>query len=826
MLGLLQPAASGLRTLLALALTAGWGAFLLAFFALPAYLNSVINGLAASSPLSSPYYRRRKTAPSSAAGTQPHSYQEAMIRALAPVDSPLGPEPKTALPGGAAGDAAPASDVKAGSERIGPSAVGVITVNVAATAVSDGVAGVDQASGDGPVTAAQPTSVAPQLLPPALRYVRRDVWLRQQRSVGRRNGPVRSWGGATAATTAAAGATSAAPPVASSGGDAPAGGAASCGGRERVLQFDECMEAYGRVPPINVLIVVAGTRGDVQPATALGVRLRSHGHRVRLATHEPYRALVAGAGLEFFPLAGDPRGMMELTVKHRGMLFSSWADMSWLRGQYAQIMASCWAACTTCAPAQPPPPPAAAVARRQAAAASTRAVDYTGGDDGRAGRCRGVAAGEPRSASAAGVEPFKPDLIIATAITYGAVHCAEALGVPLHIISTIPWRPTREICHPWARGFEDTLTGHCSALAAAALPPPPAWAKLTALGSAYGKFAAAGRAAAASAANWWSSALLDHMAWLGIADLVVAFRRRLGLPLVSLRNTGFALYDVPTTFTFSPSLVPRPVDWGPHVAVSGPLLLPAEAAAGAGGEDAEGFVPPEGLVEFLEADPAHKPIYIGFGSMTVSEGRAVAAAIRAAVAATCVRAVVSAGGWGCLAPQDCKEAAATGGSGRVVCEDYEGGRAKSAELRNEARAGAGADVVSGAAPPYRGPEIFVVHDVPHDWLFPRCSAVIHHGGVGTTAAGLLAGCPTFVAPSFGDLFFWGELVARVGCGPPPVPIYSLTAADLERAIRVLQSEAARDAAKRAGAELRRADGLGVATRHIYRGLQAAARDPR
>ncbi len=79
----------------------------------------------------------------------------------------------------------------------------------------------------------------------------------------------------------------------------------------------------------------------------------------------------------------------------------------------------------------------------------------------------------------------------------------------------------------------------------ASLPPPQTpclpWSHAPSLSRA--QFAAAARAATASAANWWSSALLDHMAWLGIADLVAAFRRRLGLPLLSLRNTGFALYE-------------------------------------------------------------------------------------------------------------------------------------------------------------------------------------------------------------------------------------------------------------------------------------------
>ena len=59
--------------------------------------------------------------------------------------------------------------------------------------------------------------------------------------------------------------------------------------------------------------------------------------------------------------------------------------------------------------------------------------------------------------------------------------------------------------------------------------------------------------------------------------------------------------------------------------------------------------------------------------------------------------------------------------------------------------------VQGEEPP---DNVLLVDAVPHDWLFPRCQAVIHHGGAGTTAAGLLASCPTTVVPFFGDQSFW------------------------------------------------------------------------
>lgn len=57
--------------------------------------------------------------------------------------------------------------------------------------------------------------------------------------------------------------------------------------------------------------------------------------------------------------------------------------------------------------------------------------------------------------------------------------------------------------------------------------------------------------------------------------------------------------------------------------------------------------------------------------------------------------------------------------------------------------------------------IYPLDKVPHDWLFPQVAAVVHHGGAGTTAAGLRAGVPTIIKPFFGDQFFWAARVQDV-----------------------------------------------------------------
>jgi sterol 3beta-glucosyltransferase len=79
--------------------------------------------------------------------------------------------------------------------------------------------------------------------------------------------------------------------------------------------------------------------------------------------------------------------------------------------------------------------------------------------------------------------------------------------------------------------------------------------------------------------------------------------------------------------------------------------------------------------------------------------------------------------------------------------------------------------------------IFPLGDVPHDWLFPQVAAVVHHGGAGTTAAGLRAGRPTVICPFFGDQPFWGWRVRELGVGSEPIPQKKLTADRLSAALR-------------------------------------------
>ncbi|XP_050242548.1 sterol 3-beta-glucosyltransferase UGT80A2-like isoform X2 [Quercus robur] len=155
------------------------------------------------------------------------------------------------------------------------------------------------------------------------------------------------------------------------------------------------------IPPLQIVMLIVGTRGDVQPFVAIGKCLQEHGHRVRLATHANFKDFILTAGLEFFPLGGDPKVLAGYMVKNKGFLPSGPSEISIQRNQLKDIIYSLLPACLD-------PDPATNI-------------------------------------------PFKADAIIANPPAYGHTHVAEALKVPLHIFFTMPWTPTSEFPHPLSR---------------------------------------------------------------------------------------------------------------------------------------------------------------------------------------------------------------------------------------------------------------------------------------------------------------------------------------------------------------------------------------
>jgi Glycosyl transferases, related to UDP-glucuronosyltransferase len=110
---------------------------------------------------------------------------------------------------------------------------------------------------------------------------------------------------------------------------------------------------------MSIVVMVVGSRGDVQPFIPIGRRLAER-HRVRIATQREFRPMVEQAGLEFYPLGGNPHEMMEYIVKTGGSIIPTrldqfWEDVPKKRAMIAEILASTWRACTEAIPSSPAP---------------------------------------------------------------------------------------------------------------------------------------------------------------------------------------------------------------------------------------------------------------------------------------------------------------------------------------------------------------------------------------------------------------------------------------------------------------------------------------
>ncbi|MED6158498.1 hypothetical protein PIB30_033317 [Stylosanthes scabra] len=431
------------------------------------------------------------------------------------------------------------------------------------------------------------------------------------------------------------------------------------------------------IHPLQIVMLIVGTRGDVQPFVAIGKRLQEDGHRVRLASHKNFKDFVLSAGLEFYPLGGDPKVLAGYMVKNKGFLPSGPSEIHLQRNQIKAIIDSLLPACNS-------PDPDTHVA-------------------------------------------FNADAIIANPPAYGHTHVAEYLKVPLHIFFTMPWTPTNEFPHPLSRVKQQI-------------------------------------------AYRLSYQIVDSLIWLGIRDLINEFRKKkLKLrPITYLSGPYTSPLDIPYGYIWSPHLVPKPKDWGPNIDVVGFCFL----------DLASDYEPPVSLVEWLEEGEREgkKPIYIGFGSLPLEQPDKMTKIIIEALDKTGQRGIINKG-WGGL-----------------------GNLAETKE------------------------SVYLLDNCPHDWLFPRCKAVVHHGGAGTTAAGLRAACPTTIVPFFGDQPFWGERVHARGVGPAPIPVDEFTLGRLVDAINYMLKPEVKRSAEELAEAMKHEDGVAGAVTAFYKHYHPRAPD--
>jgi UDP:flavonoid glycosyltransferase YjiC (YdhE family) len=249
---------------------------------------------------------------------------------------------------------------------------------------------------------------------------------------------------------------------------------------------------------------------------------------------------------------------------------------------------------------------------------------------------------------------------------------------------------------------------------------------------------------------WLNTASAGLIARLAVGALAGTRRwLRSELALPDEPSEGHRPGDIPILHGISPTVLPRPRDWRPGVEIAGYWWPPA----------ATEWAPSPELAAFLADGPP--PVYVGFGSVNTPAAQRLAGVVGDALRRTGRRAVVQRG-W--------------------------------ADLE------------------VAGPDVLSVDEVPHEWLFPRMAAVVHHAGAGTTAAALRAGVPS-VPVSFtanGDQSFWGRRLVRLGAAPAAFSARRLPAAPLAGAItRAATVPVHRRSAEKIAARLADEDGAAL-----------------
>lgn len=266
------------------------------------------------------------------------------------------------------------------------------------------------------------------------------------------------------------------------------------------------------------------------------------------------------------------------------------------------------------------------------------------------------------------------DLLIESPSAMAGIHIAEALRIPYFRGFTMPWTRTRAYPHAFA------------------VPE-------NRMGGAY---------------NYITYVMFDTVFWKAIAGQVNRWRNtELGLKDTSLDK--MQPNKVPFLYNYSPSVVPPPLDYPDWIRITGYWFL----------NESSSWSPPTELTDFISRARADgkKIVYIGFGSIVVSDPAALTRTVIESVQKADVRCILSKG-W-------------------------------------SDRLGDPSSVKVEIPLP---PEIYQIQSAPHDWLFSQIDAAAHHGGAGTTGASLRAGVPTIIKPFFGDQFFFGGRVEALGVG--------------------------------------------------------------
>lgn len=268
------------------------------------------------------------------------------------------------------------------------------------------------------------------------------------------------------------------------------------------------------------------------------------------------------------------------------------------------------------------------------------------------------------------------DILIESPSAMAGIHIAEALHIPYMRAFTMPWTRTSKYPHAFMVPAVEMGPGY----------------------------------------NYSSFVIFDNIIWKATSAQINPWRKKM-LNLEATDMSKLSQTKVPFMYNFSPSIVPKPLDWHDDIAITGYWNL--------ANSDTD-WSPPDDLQTFMDDAKANdKPlVYIGFGSITVPDPNGMTRNIIKAVDKADVRAII-AKGW--------------------------------------SSKGADEDDDQGDAPEFSS-NCYPVDKIPHGWLFPKIQAALHHGGAGTVGASLTAGLPTLIKPWFGDQYFWASRVTHLGVG--------------------------------------------------------------
>ncbi|GAB4577585.1 MAG: glycosyltransferase [Anaerolineales bacterium] len=284
--------------------------------------------------------------------------------------------------------------------------------------------------------------------------------------------------------------------------------------------------------------------------------------------------------------------------------------------------------------------------------------------------------------------------------------------------------------------------------------------------------------------NLLTHKMMARLLWKFGGPVNNQWRKRLGLKPFRSPDELFAhaqTLNTPFLYGYSPTLLPKPADWDALQHVTGYWYL----------NEPDDFQPPADLLHFLESGPP--PVYIGFGSMNSENPERQTQIALKALEMTGQRGLLLTG-WG--------------GMSRVASSSPAPPSAPDG-LPNPSEAGIWQSPLSE--------RVFFIENIPHSWLFPRVAAVVHHGGAGTTGAGLRAGIPSILTPFGGDQSAWADLVVKASVGPKTPGIQKLTAEKLADSIQTaLHDHDLRTRAAALGEKIRAENGIAHAVEIIER----------